>query len=153
MDVKYINPFLSATINVIKTMAFVEAKPGKPYRKTDRIATGDVSGIIGLTGDNEGTLSITFSQSCIEAILTNMLGEKISGIDDDVRDAVGEITNMISGDARRVLDDEGIKLSAAIPTVISGVNHTISHISSATTIAIPFDTEHGPFTVEVCFAH
>ncbi len=153
MDVKYINPFLSATINVIKTMAFVEAKPGKPYLKENSTASGDVSGIIGLTGDNEGTLSITFSQSCIEAILTNMLGEKVSGINDEVRDAVGEITNMISGDARRVLDDEGLKLSAAIPTVISGAHHVISHISSGPTIAIPFDTEHGPFTVEVCFAH
>jgi chemotaxis protein CheX len=153
MDVKYINPFLSATINVIKTMAFVEAKPGKPFRKSDQTASGDVSGIIGLTGDNEGSLSITFSQSCIEAILTNMLGEKITGINDDVRDAVGEITNMISGDARRVLDEEGVKLTSAIPTVISGLNHTITHISSGPTIAIPFDTEHGPFTVEVCFAH
>jgi chemotaxis protein CheX len=153
MDVKYINPFLNATINVIKTMAFVDAKPGKPFRKSDRTATGDVSGIIGITGDNEGTLSITFSQSCIEAILTNMLGEKITGITDDVRDAVGEITNMISGDARRVLDDEGVKLTAAIPTVISGANHAITHVSSGPTIAIPFDTEHGPFTVEVCFAH
>ncbi|MBU0514192.1 MAG: chemotaxis protein CheX [Proteobacteria bacterium] len=153
MEVKYINPFLNATINVIKTMAFVDARPGKPYVKKDDAAVGDVSGIIGITGDNEGTLSISFSQACIEAILTNMLGESISGINEEVRDAVGEITNMISGDARRVLDEMGLKLSAAIPTVISGKDHTITHISTGPTIAIPFTTDHGPFTVEVCFAH
>lgn len=153
MDVKYINPFLNATINVIKTMAFVDARPSKPYIKKGDTAVGDVSGIIGITGDNEGTLSISFSQACIEAILTNMLGETISGINEEVRDAVGEITNMISGDARRVLDEMGLKLSAAIPTVISGKDHTITHISTGPTIAIPFATDHGPFTVEVCFAH
>lgn len=151
MDVKYINPFLNATLNVLKTMAFVEARPQKPFVKDDQMASGDISGIIGITGDNEGSLSITFSQSCIEAILQNMLGEPVEGLTEEVRDAVGEITNMISGDARRYLNEEGVNLTAAIPTVISGQNHSIKHISPGPCIAIPFDTDHGPLMVEVCF--
>ena len=57
MKVEYINPFLNATTNVLKTMAFTEAKPGKPYRKDDEAATGDITGIIGITGATEGSLS------------------------------------------------------------------------------------------------
>jgi len=31
MDVKYINPFLNGTLDVLKKMAFLNADPGKPY--------------------------------------------------------------------------------------------------------------------------
>ena len=56
MDVKYINPFLEGTIEVLKTMAFVNPKPGKPYLKKNNLAKGDVSGIIGITGTIKGSL-------------------------------------------------------------------------------------------------
>ncbi|RLB70855.1 MAG: chemotaxis protein CheX, partial [Deltaproteobacteria bacterium] len=49
MDVRYINPFLEATIHVLKTMAFINSKPGKPYVKKDEIATGDITGVIGIS--------------------------------------------------------------------------------------------------------
>lgn len=64
---------------------------------------------------------------------------------------MGEITNMISGDARRELAEKGHTLKGAIPSVISGKNHTIKHMSNGPAIAIPFTTAGGPFIVEVCF--
>lgn len=143
MDVKYINPFLSATLNVLKTMAFVEVQPGKPYLKKDQVAVGDVSGIIGLTGEATGSLSVTFNFTMIKSIMSNMLGEEITEITNDVRDAVGELTNMISGDARRLLQQEGISLSAAIPTIVAGENHTIKHVVSGPIIVIPFQSAGG----------
>jgi chemotaxis protein CheX len=94
MDVRFINPFLDATENVLRTMAFVEPKVGKPYLKKDNAAKGDISGIIGLTGDLRGSLGLSFSEACIVRIVSNMLGESLTGIDNDVKDAVGEITNM-----------------------------------------------------------
>ena len=151
MDVKIINPFLNATIKVLKTMAFTEAKAGKPYVKKDRGARGDVSGVIGITGDTEGSLSISFNEKCICAIVSNMFGETITELNVEVEDAVGEITNMISGDARRELEVAGVLLKAAIPSVVSGKSHVISHMTKGPSIAIPFTTEAGDFTVEVCF--
>ena len=64
---------------------------------------------------------------------------------------MGEITNMISGDARRELEVAGVLLKAAIPSVVSGKSHVISHMTKGPSIAIPFTTEAGDFTVEVCF--
>jgi chemotaxis protein CheX len=151
MKVEYINPFLDATIKVLKTMAFTEATAGKPYVKKGEEAKGDVTGIIGITGDVGGSLSITFTGDCICNIVSNMFGETIKEVNDEVKDAVGELTNMISGDARRVLDDIGLKLVAAIPSVISGKNHSIKHMVKGPVIAIPFSTNAGPFTVEVTF--
>lgn len=143
MDVKYINPFLNGTINVLKTMAFIDVKPSKPFLKKDHVASGDVSGIIGLTGEATGSLSVSFNFPLIQAIMSNMLGEDVKEVTNDVRDAVGELTNMISGDARRLLQQEGLNLSASLPTIVAGPGHTIKHVVSGPIIVIPFETEGG----------
>ncbi len=150
MDVRFVNPFLQGTAHVLKTMAFIDPIAGKPFLKKDRVATGDVSGIIGLTGDAKGSLALSFTESCIFAILSNMLGETYTEINDEILDAVGELTNMISGDARKRLEAEGLIITAAIPTIISGKNHTIKHIVNGPSIIIPFSTAHGSFVVDVC---
>src|SRR5210317_183813 len=122
MDVKLINPFINATINVLETMAFITVSPGKPYAKTDNLAVGDVSGVLGLTGVANGTISVTFEEKCILAIVSNMFGEIMMELNNEITDAVGELTNMISGQARRELEEMGKIFNAAIPSVVTGRN-------------------------------
>jgi len=150
MDVTLINPFIDATLHVLSSLAFTEARAGKPYLKNDSLAQGDVSGIVGLTGETSGTLSVSFSEQSILAIVSSMFGEPVNKIDEEVKDAVGEILNIVSGQARQKLEMKGRTLKGAIPTVITGKNHTISHITKHPIIAIPFDTDNGTFTIEVC---
>lgn len=150
MDVKYINAFLEGTINVLKTMAMMEPIACKPYLKKGSQAKGDVSGIIGFTGAARGSLAISFSKTSILKIVSNMLDENHSDINGEVRDAVGEITNMISGVARKNLESQGLNVQAAIPTIVSGENHAILHVLGGPSIVIPFQTEAGPFYVDVC---
>ncbi len=150
MDARFINPFLQGTISVLKTMAFIEPKPGKPYLKKDALARGDVSGIIGFTGAVNGSMALSFSEKSILKIVSNMLGEEINEVNGDITDAVGEITNMISGVARKELESIGLNVSAAIPTVVSGKGHSIKHILGGPSIVIPFETVDGPFVVDVC---
>lgn len=150
MDVRFINPFLNGTMSVLKTMAFITPKAGKPFVKKNNLAQGDISGIIGMTGSARGSLALSFSKGCIVKIVSNMLGEEITEINGDIQDAVGEITNMISGVARKELEAKGLNVQAAIPTVVSGKNHSIAHVLGGPSIIIPFETEHGSFVVDVC---
>lgn len=150
MDVRYINPFLYGTIEVLKKMAFVEPRPGKVYLKKTSVADGDVSGIIGITGDMIGSLAISFGESCICHIIGSMLGESHTEANQEVFDGVGEITNMISGVARTHMEKEGLQVYAAIPSVVYGKDHSINHILKSPSIVIPFETDHGAFAVDVC---
>lgn len=68
------------------------------------------------------------------------------------KDAVGELTNMISGQARKELEEKGKKLGAAIPLVITGKNHKLETMTEGPQIAIPFKTNFGSFTIEVGLA-
>ena len=150
MNVKFINPFLDGTISVLKTMAFVEPQAGKPFLKKDSSARGDVSAIIGLTGDAIGSLALSFTEGAILKIVSNMLGEDIKEINKDIKDAVGEITNMVSGVARKHLEAEGLNITAAIPTVVAGKDHTIVHVLGGPSVIIPFSINEGAFVVDVC---
>ncbi len=151
MDVKIINHFLSATVKVLKTMAFINAKPSKPYIKKGELATGDISSIVGLTGEKRGTVSISFEMKCIVKIVSNMLGEELVELKGETADGVGEIANMISGQARKNLEEVGYHFDGAIPSVFSGENHNIIHITDGPIIAIPFSTDFGAFVMEICF--
>ena len=150
MDVKFINPFLEGTVTVLKKMAFLDPRPGKVYLKETNIAYGDVSGIIGITGDAIGSLAISFNETCICDIVSRMIGESYTQANQEVFDGVGEITNMISGAARTHLEKEGMNVYAAIPSVIYGKEHTINHILNSPSIVIPFITEKGTFVVDIC---
>jgi len=150
MDVKYINPFLAGTLEVLNKMARIDAVPGKPHVKTDDAASGDVSGIIGITGDALGSLALSFSEACIRQIVANMLNEQFDGVTQEIIDATGELTNMISGASRTQMEKMGLSVYAAIPTVVHGRQHTISHILKSPSIVIPFSTAAGPFFVDVC---
>jgi chemotaxis protein CheX len=151
VDVTLINPFINATINVLETMAFMEVTAGKPFLKIDNVAIGDITGLMGLTGIANGTVAVTFQSGCILAIVSNMFGEEMSEINNEIIDAVGELTNMISGQARRELEEVGRSFKAAIPSVVAGPKHSITHYTNGPKIAIPFTTENGDFTIEVCF--
>ena len=150
MDVRFINPFLDGTAEVLSKMAHVKPVAGKPFAKSNDSAYGDVSGIIGMTGDAIGSLALTFSEECIIGIVSNMVGETYTEINKDVMDAVGELTNMISGASRKLMEKDDLKVFAAIPSVIFGKDHSVRHVIRGMSIVIPFHTESGDFVIDVC---
>lgn len=150
-DAEIAKPFIKATVNILSTMAMIEPKPGKPFVKKDSVAHGDVSAVIGITGAKKGSISVSFQKKCAIAVVKAMLGDDIEDIIQDAQDTVGEIANMISGQARAGLAEIGMTFQGSTPTVIMGDNHSIAHISKNPIISIPFTTESGQFFVEFNF--
>lgn len=152
MNVEFINPFIAALVNVLQTMAQTELKPGKPKKKSDELAHGDVSGLIGMVGDKvKGSLSITFEESLALEIMNRMLGEKPDSINAEVTDMVGEIANMICGGAKNELGQKGYDFGMATPIVVSGKNHSITHQVDGPKMIMPFSSDSGNAYLEICF--
>ncbi|MGM0525722.1 chemotaxis protein CheX [Idiomarina seosinensis] len=152
MNAEFVNPFLQALQNVLSMMAQMELKPGKPQLKRDEYARGDVSGIIGMVGPKvKGSFSISFEENLACEIMHKMLGEMPESIDDEVCDMVGEITNMVTGGAKKTLGESGYEFDMATPIVVSGKDHTISHRSEGPRIIMPFSHLAGKAYIEICF--
>ena len=107
INVEIVNPFLESMANVLTTMAMLEPSPGKVMLKEKDIACGEITGIIGLIGDNyKASLAVTFERAVILEITARMLGEPVTEIDDTVIDMVGELTNMVTGGAKNLLSQK-----------------------------------------------
>jgi chemotaxis protein CheX len=151
MNVDFINPFIAATLQALEVMAAVRPRRGRPFVKDGRLARGDISGVIGLAGDATGSVAITFSEEIAKRIYAGMVGQEATALDDDVRDAVGEIANMIAGGAKATLSKEGYDFRIAIPSIIVGSGHTIEHKGKGPCLVVPFDLEGETFWLEVSF--
>lgn len=150
MKAEFINPFLNATKNVIETMAQTPVQAKKPMLKDGTTTYGEVTGIIGMASETvSGTMVVSFSEKCILKIVGNMLMEDPKAkIDDEIVDAVGELTNMICGGAKAELAKLNHKFDLATPTMVVGQGVEISHYSDQPTICIPFSTDAGEFVIE-----
>ncbi|WP_040556414.1 chemotaxis protein CheX [Reinekea blandensis] len=151
MDVRIINPFLEATLDVARTMAQLEVTVGKPVLKQGHDAPGQVSGFIHLNGLNhKGSLAISFSSKALLLIYRNMLGEPLETLDDSALDLAGEITNMVCGGAKQRLASKGYEFDLTQPTLLSGSPHSIEHTPAGPVVTLPLHLPEGEMYLEVC---
>jgi len=138
VDIKYINPFIIAAQTVFKTMLGISVEMGKPILKNVNRTSGEVTGIMGLAGDKKGTVAISLRDVGARFIYKTLVGEECDTVNQDVIDAIGEITNIISGQARKEFEKNDINLHSAIPMVIVGKDVEMNFITKIPIISLPF---------------
>jgi len=144
---EYVNPFLKASINLFKEYLGLQAVAGKPHLLGDPQDLDAVSAIIGLAGETRGAVVLSFSRETAMRIVSKMAGQEYKMLSNEVIDGVGELINIIAGNAKQDLLDFRIEIS--LPGVITGNSYKIRWPEGIPVVSIPFTTELGPFTVNV----
>jgi chemotaxis protein CheX len=139
MEVKFINPFVVAAQMVFKTMLNIELSLGKPTLKDARTTSGDVTGIMAMVGDRKGIIAISFKEKGALFVFNSLMGDDASSICPEVVDAIGELTNIVSGQARKELENAGVNLRASIPMVVVGQGVETNFITKLPIISLPFN--------------
>jgi chemotaxis protein CheX len=147
MNVSYVNPFITAMINVFKTMINVDIKPDKPKLKTVPHPTFDVSGIIGLSGNAQGNIAISFPKIMALKVVSKMLGMEIKVVGPELTDGIGELANIVAGNAKQDLAQYALSIS--LPNVVIGKDHILASQTGVPTILVPFHSPMGDFAMEV----
>ncbi|MDR0522207.1 MAG: chemotaxis protein CheX [Planctomycetaceae bacterium] len=147
--VEFVNPFIIAVSKTLETMINCKVVREAPQLKKERTMLYPVSGIIGLTGAVVGTVVLTMSESLALKSASIMLQDECKEFNADVFDAVGELTNMIAGNAKAQLEEYKLRLS--LPNVIHGDNTELLFPEESQPISIPFQTDYGPMAVEIGF--
>ena len=143
MNVKYINPFLVSIQNVFETMIDVPFKLGKPNLRNESIPLYEVSSIIGLSGSVTGCVVLSLSNDVAKQLVSALIGEESDEIDTD---AIGEIANMIVGNAKK--DFPGERTSISIPSIVLG-KHQVTYPRGIPIISIPCETNAGRMVIDV----
>ncbi|MCK5708655.1 MAG: chemotaxis protein CheX [Candidatus Aureabacteria bacterium] len=148
---KILNPFKDSVIHVFNTMLNLEPLAEDAINVLEREITSDITGTIGVIGDITGTASVRFPRALACRIASLMMGTEIHEINNVVKDAIGEIANMVTGGAKGILIQlHEISYKLAIPTVILGSDHTLSYPTGITVKAIPFIIDDQKFYLEIC---
>lgn len=147
MDPAYITPFVGSISNVFETMLQLPVSVGSPSVKNHGAPTYDVSGIIGMTGDVEGTVVLSFPTTTAERAVALFTGMELEAAHEDFADAIGELVNMVSGGAKAQFTGKSVGIST--PTVIVGTEHNVYGRKDMTTVEIPCTCDIGEFNVEV----
>jgi chemotaxis protein CheX len=148
---RYIQPFIEVSKNTFKNFVGTELSEGRPYfLENSAVSEEDISAIIGLSGEARGAVVIGM-KNALAIRLTGMLtGKTHSSVDDEVVDAIGEIVNIIAGNAKKGLE-ESFRLIISLPSIVKGRGHQIKWPSNqARIICIPFTIfETESFTLSV----
>jgi chemotaxis protein CheX len=136
---QYIQPFVQVSKTVFKNLLNCEIIPGRAYFiQKEAFLNWDISGIIALTGEVKGLISISMKAPTASKIAVRLIGEGIVFSDADVVDAIGEVVNIIAGNVKKNLEDM-FRIIISLPAVVRGKAHFVVIPAERTRLlCIPF---------------
>jgi chemotaxis protein CheX len=101
--------------------------------------TGDgILAFVGLAGSWAGTGSVACSAAFACKMSSQFLMTEYQSVDEEVLDAVAEVTNMIIGNVKTRREEDLVPMGLSIPTVIWGRNFTSRTVGSYEWSVVPF---------------
>ncbi len=149
VDVRVINAVIGATTKVLAQFGVSSIKMEKatPKSPTDPFM-GEVSSVIDIKSNSfQGYLCISFDKGSYLEVVSSMLMEEQTEINKDNSDAVGEINNIIFGNAKAEITNYGVQMT--VPRVILGAQQTSPSPAGSAGMLIPFTTGKGKFYLSV----
>lgn len=150
-ELEYLHPFIKNTCHILKTMAGMDVEFKKIYFSNTIRIFGDVSGIMGLSGNAEGTLVVTFYWDLAKTIIAKMMETEENSIDAElIHDGVSEIINMISGTTKKEFVGKPYHFEISLPSVVVGPGHQIGYLHNTSVAVLIFQTGNKAFALHVC---
>lgn len=111
----------------------------------------NITSMIGLGGRIRGMLAVHCPAETARRITSSFLGMEVTELDDDVKDAIGEIANMMAGNLKESFAGGGVDIELAIPTSTIGDTIKLRGVAGATRHLVAFTCDAGPFWVELLY--
>ncbi len=111
-----------------------------------------VVGLISLVGTPTLSLLISLPQETAEAVSEKFAGFEFEFNSEDMNDLVGELANIVAGDAKSRLLKLGIETTLSLPTVVSGKNVKFNFSEQSAEYRIAYSAAEGPFGFQVVVA-
>lgn len=133
INAEYVNPFLEAAGVVFKSILNVELRRGKLVIKESPTPSMDVSIMIGITGGVTGEVVYSMPFNMVYKIAEILApGLSADQIKIEYKDIVGELANMITGNAMNLFASTGKTIDMTTPTVVEGKEVVITMIKQTT---------------------
>lgn len=147
---EYVNPFYMATIEVFKLMLDLDIQRGLPGQQ--QLAQDKrVNIVIEIVGDLKGAIYYHFPEEMILEMVRIMSGMEFNEVDGFVTSALGEVSNIISGNAVTKLFANNYKCDILPPKILYGDQTEAIH-KAGQVLRIPMQTPIGDLHIDIALA-
>ena len=143
-----LNPFLTATQEILQAEVGIQPVQGPPRLQRDVYVTADVTVIISLVGDVRGMVLYGMNFETAQALLTRMAGPSFAEFDELGQSGIAELCNIITGRACMELEQLGLMAEVSVPTLIVGRGTRVSTLDIER-LSLRLDTEIGPLRLDL----
>ncbi len=137
--------------DVFSTMLMIELESEDALFNKGCEIQSNLTSMIGLGGGIRGVLAIHCPATVAKAITSGFLGMEVLELDDDVKDAIGEIANMVAGNLKVAYATIAINIELAIPTSIVGESFNMSGAAKSQRIIVPLKMNGEQFWIELMY--
>ena len=148
MDVKFLNPFIQAAVEVLKAEAGAIASRKDLSLQKSSLTSDDITVLINVVGDVYGVVMYGMPMSSGLNIVSQMMGQDFNEFNSLAQSGVAELGNVITGQATIRFSEAGYYSNISTPTVLIGNGIEISTLDFHR-IVVPFETQFGAFTVHI----
>lgn len=139
---------VESTNEIFTGMVMMEIEAIDPPAEPIGQFKNSITGLIGLAGSFKGVLAVHFTNDIAMAVTGSFLGLEVEEVNEDVHDAVGEIANMLGGDLKAILSDNGKDIQLSLPSTIGGEEYVFNSRDVGEQLLLAFKVPAGVFYVE-----
>lgn len=142
-----------STLEVFSTMMGTELPAGEVSSEAGSPDTLEgVISFIGVAGSWTGTGSLMCSPALACCLCSKFLMTEADTVNEEVLDAIAELTNMIIGNVKTTLENLVGSMLLSTPTVIYGRNFQTRSARNQEWTVVPFEWDGERMCVQVCIA-
>ncbi|MBI4906825.1 MAG: chemotaxis protein CheX [Acidobacteria bacterium] len=142
-----------ATNDVFSTMLGLELKPLESFSVAEpELPPAGILSLIGFAGSWVGTGSMSCSTALACQLADALFMSPHSAVEEEVMDAVAEMTNMILGYVKTELEEILGPMMLSIPTVIYGRNFIKRSLHKREWLVVPFLSGEERLEIHICMA-
>ena len=132
MEVKFIDLFIRAGFTVLAQVVSASPERGQlSLRSGNTFTSQELTAVLGVNGMAEGVALYGMSDVTASKIAAQMLGQDVDEIDELASSALGELANMITGNATTYLEAAGYTCDITPLSLIRGIDVQITTICPA----------------------
>jgi CheY-specific phosphatase CheX len=144
-----LDPFIDATTNTLRDMAACDACVRGVTPAPRWQARGDVTALLNLRADKPGVLILSLPMTTATALAERLLTEAGIAVEAQlVRDSVGEIANVITGQAKALTHGSDQTFNLGLPMIVGNVRPT--EYDDLPCYEIDWTSDLGDFSMFIC---
>ncbi|NLM38716.1 MAG: chemotaxis protein CheX [Firmicutes bacterium] len=148
MRAEYINAFYLATQDVFRIMLDLETNRSGLRVTEELVPFLEANVVIGVTGDLTGSLLYSFPKEMALEMVKIMSGMEMDELDAFVTSAMGELANIISGNALTRLSQQNYNCNIVPPQIMVGGGRSLS-MATPQAIVLSLETAIGNFDITI----